>query len=176
MNEEDRRAEVVAVAKEVLERAAPDQLPEFELYAAAWLADPERAMSPEGRREAPLGAGLGTELPNLAPLALYVAHHVLDAGFEVAVGETVRRGLSVFHRRRGKSEKTVQEEKARIPAESGSPEEIREKAVKAGTEFGARPQDVTLVANIFVLVLTAETSSTPATQSREAQSENPEES
>lgn len=170
MNKEDQPGEVVAVARGVLERAAPDQLPEFEVYATAWLADPRRAMRPEGGGDGPLSHGLGTELPNLAPLVLYVAHHVLDAGFEIGVGETVRRAWALARRRRERRGK------AATPVETRSPQDIREKAIEAGEKFGARTQDVTLVANIIVLVLTGETSSAPVPPNPEPRSENPEES
>lgn len=165
MAEHDRREEVVAVARMVLERAAPDQSPDFDGYARAWLADPKRAMAGHGRRERPLGAGTDIDLPNLAPMILFVVHHVLDAAFVVGAEEGVRRGArAVFGRRAKKAE-------AAAGVEARDTEEVRERAVTAGKEFGAPAETVTLVANIVVVVVTSESSSPSAPGIPQSESE-----
>jgi hypothetical protein len=151
MNQQDRRTEAVTVAREVLQRAAPDQLAEFDAYAVAWTADPKRAQRAERHGDGPLGSGLDADLPALAPLALYIVHHVLDAGVNVTFEEAIRRTWSRIRRVRKKGGH------AEAPAESPDPQAIEEKALEAGKKIGAPPEDVRLVANILVFVLTAAT-------------------
>lgn len=99
---DDERSVVTEIARQAVERAAPEELPIFADTAADYFRDPRRALSPQRRDEA---VGFGVELALLTPYALAVATfavHTVTAILSkaaVAEGTPIARNLirRLFH-------------------------------------------------------------------------------
>ncbi|GAA2482724.1 hypothetical protein GCM10010406_18750 [Streptomyces thermolineatus] len=103
MHEYDR-AVADRLARRAVERAAPQELPQFAMTAEAFHSTSPYRRLMVGRRDEPLGLGLETVAALLSAAALAAAVQVLDHISQQAAGRAVetvqRRVLPRFRRRR----------------------------------------------------------------------------
>ena len=158
------------LARQLIERAAPEESAGFETQARAWFDDPERARRGDSKRPYPLGSGVLVELVNHTPLAMYIAQHVVSAAVNVTFAATMRRSMRWIggKRRRGPDTTPPQVDSpldgaAIVGAYGGDFERIRETALSAAAKYGAEAEQAELYAQILVAVLTeAQAEETPA--------------
>lgn len=162
------RDTVRELARQVVQRAAPEQAEEFDSRADAWFSDPARARSGESGRGTPLGSGLETVVPSIVPLALYVADHVVAAVTELSVEGIVKQAWlrirgsrkhnpeKINDREPGTVSRSANHEMDRekiIAAYHGDRDAVHDAAMKAGVRFGASSEQVRLVADQMVVVI-----------------------
>ena len=165
------------LARRIVERVAPGEAGEFDTWADAWFADPDRAWHGDAGRRDPLGAGLDTAVVSIAPFALWVADRVLSVLAEAGIKEGGGRVLGKFRRPKQQQDAGVSAEPVRSELGSGSGpgfdvsavilayggdlEAVRAAALAAGEAFGADPEQARATAEVVVLVLTAQGSQGP---------------
>jgi hypothetical protein len=69
---------VVEVARELVARTAPQELPRFRATSAAYLDDPQKVLRAKGGRDEMLGFGVEAAVLFLTPVALEVAKTVVS--------------------------------------------------------------------------------------------------
>ena len=165
------RGTVRELARQVVQRAAPEQAEEFDSRADAWFRDPARARSGGSGRGTPLGFGLETVVATIVPLALYVTDHVVSAVTEVSLEGVVKQAWPKIRGSRKHKQEQSDERDERAPgtegqaadhalnrekviaAYHGDREALRKAAVDAGNTFGASPEQVRLVADQLVIII-----------------------
>ncbi|MEV6777092.1 hypothetical protein [Streptomyces syringium] len=103
------RALITEIARDVIEEIAPEEVPTFSAVSQAYFADPQRAVSGRGSRQAPLGFGSGMVELIVTPVVLAATAKAVEclAGvfFERIPGEgttaVLRRIFRVGHRSPG---------------------------------------------------------------------------
>ena len=164
MDRDTSNVVVKDLARRLVERAAPEELAGFETQAKAWADDPGRARRGDTARSDPLSHGLAAELMNNTPLAMYIAQHVVSAAVSVTFGAVMRKpiGRLLAKRRRGSDQTAPPEAEnpldaaAIVGAYGGDLAQIREAALKAAIDFGAKAERAELFADEFVAVLSEE--------------------
>ncbi|MCP2256419.1 hypothetical protein LX15_000102 [Streptoalloteichus tenebrarius] len=132
--------QVKTLARAVVEKVAPEELPFFAATCEAYFSGRRSARN----REDVLGFGLGEVVTLVGPVALALAtstvHHLAgEAGRSVAA-----RGLSAFRRwRRRRSAEPPREEVAELPELSPAQEaELRVVLERRARELGVEPERV----------------------------------
>lgn len=148
------------LARQLVKRAAPEELAGFETQAKAWLDDPERARRGDSRRSDPLSHGLLAELTNNTPLAMYLARHFVGAAVGVAFGAAMRTTAGRLRAkwRRGSDAAppeaiTSLDATAIVNAYDGDFARIHEVARDVATEFGVEAEQAEMYARILVAIL-----------------------
>ena len=86
MNEQEVRAVIGDVARDILADIAPQELPIFPAVCSAYFADPSAAMRRQHKREAALGFDTEALSPLLGPAVLFVLTQVVEI-----VGGTIKK-------------------------------------------------------------------------------------
>lgn len=151
---------VTALARHAVSRAAPDELAQFEVTAAAFLAAPKRVRG-SARRDEPLGLGLDGAVVLVSTVALNVTievlKHVAERYSDMAVhklGRTVRALLG--RRRVGSSGEP-------LPAlDQRQLSELHALAVTKATALQVPAEQATLIADGIVAALALPAAGSPA--------------
>jgi len=141
------RQVVVELAELVLQRTAPDEVPELPDVAEEYFADPQAVLAAR-RSDEPLGFGL--ELAMLAPIVLAIATPVV--GFLVDVAKDLIKDAAKPHVNAA-AQRLLRRPRQPPPAVTLSPQEagtIRDSARSQAVTLGLSEQQAALLADAIV--------------------------
>ncbi|MEY9834790.1 hypothetical protein [Streptacidiphilus sp. EB103A] len=147
------------LARQIVERAAPDEAPELDTLADAYFEDPARMRAGDKTRKDPLGFGDAETIAYITPAVLFVADHVLSAVLDAAIVEGTRKWWSRRRNRHASAQAALAStDDAFDPSElldayGGDLERIRETARAAAAEFGVDSALAGTIAEVVVAVL-----------------------
>ncbi|MBB4888097.1 hypothetical protein [Streptomyces netropsis] len=90
---------ITEIARDVIEEIAREELPTFSAVSRAYFADPQRAMSGRGSRQAPLGFGSGMVELILTPIVLAATAKAVECLAETILKRAPGEGTNAALRR-----------------------------------------------------------------------------
>ncbi|MFF5126028.1 hypothetical protein ACFY41_03700 [Streptomyces syringium] len=93
------RALITEIARDVIEEIAREEVPMFSAVSQAYFADPHRAISGRGARQAPLGFGSGMVELILTPIVLAATAKAVECLAETILERTPGEGTTAALRR-----------------------------------------------------------------------------
>lgn len=93
------RALITEIARDVIEEIAREEVPTFSAVSQAYFADPRRAISGRGSRQAPLGFGSGMVELILTPVVLAATAKAVECLAEIIFKRTPGDGTTAALRR-----------------------------------------------------------------------------
>ncbi|MGX8903783.1 hypothetical protein ACR820_00595 [Streptomyces netropsis] len=90
---------ITEIARDVIEEIAPDEVPTFSAVSRAYFADPQRALSGRGSRQAPLGFGSGMVELILTPIVLAATAKAVECLAGIFFDRTPGEGTTAALRR-----------------------------------------------------------------------------
>ncbi|WP_338930481.1 hypothetical protein WEB32_01005 [Streptomyces netropsis] len=90
---------ITEIARDVIEEIAREELPTFSAVSRAYFADPQRALSGRGARQAPLGFGSGMVELILTPVVLAATAKAVECLAETVLKRAPGEGANAALRR-----------------------------------------------------------------------------
>ncbi|MFD7235898.1 hypothetical protein ACFWAT_11375 [Streptomyces syringium] len=157
------RALITEIARDVIEEIAPEEVPTFSAVSRAYFADPQRALSGRGSRQAPLGFGSGMVELILTPIVLAATAKAVEclAGvfFDRTPGEgttaALRRIFRVGHRSPGPpvpddAEQSTSPGAAAVALRQEDIERLRDVVEATLRDCGTAPESSRLIADAII--------------------------
>ncbi|HEY8980331.1 MAG TPA: hypothetical protein VIU15_12180 [Streptomyces sp.] len=140
--------QVRELGRRIVEAARPDEVENFDTVADAWFEDPERSLTGDAVRNDPTGSGVAQQVVFLAPIALYIAEHVLGTVTDAVITSVGGRLWGKLRRRR----RTAVESALPSATPGLEPEVIRERALRAAIRRGVTGAEAERLADVVVEV------------------------